>query len=335
MSDRRTFLKSLAGLTAGITLPIAGNGKNEENRDRLGEVLPKRKLGRTGEYVTMLGTGGYHVGWTTERDAQEVIEASLEGGVRFFDTAESYSQGRSEERYGKYLTPKYRDLIFLMSKTTGADAKTVQEHLEGTLQRLKVDQIDLYQIHSIRTPDDVDSRIEKGVLDYLLKAQAQGKFKYLGFTGHQNPYAHAHMLEQTKDSDIFDTVLMPVNVLDQSYYSFTKNVLPQALDRNMGILSIKSLADGRFFARKEKANWTSDDPIIPNYMSIKDAMHFVWSLPVTVLISGNENSTYMREKIAIARSFSKLSEEQRLALIDKVRDIALTGKVEYFKKKDV
>ncbi len=335
MTDRRTFLKSLAGITAGLTLPIAGNGKKEENRDRLGEVLPKRKLGRTGEYVTMLGTGGYHIGWTTERDAQEVIEASLEGGVRFFDTAESYSKGTSEERYGKYLTPKYRDLIFLMSKTTGPDAKTVQEHLEGTLRRLKVDQIDLYQVHSIRTPEDVDSRIEKGVLDYLLKAQAQGKFKYLGFTGHQNPYAHAHMLERTKESNIFDTVLMPVNVLDQTYYSFTRNVMPHAVDRNMGILAIKSLADGRFFAKKEQANWTSDDPIIPNYMSIKDAMHFVWSLPVTVLISGNENATFMREKIAIARSFSKLSEEQRLSLIDKVKDIALTGKVEYFKKKDV
>ena len=333
MTDRRNFLKSLAGVTAGISLAPAVFG-SEQNRDRLGEILPKRKLGRTGEYVTMLGTGGYHVGWTTERDAQEVIEAALEGGVRFFDTAESYGNGKSEERYGKYLTPKYRDLIFLTSKTTGPDAKTVQEHLEGTLRRMKVDHVDLYQVHSIRTPEDVDSRIEKGVLDYLLKAKAQGKFRYLGFTGHQNPYAHAHMLERTKDSDIFDTVLMPVNVLDASWYSFTENVMPQALDRNMGITSIKSLADGRFFAKKEKANWTSDDPVIPNYLSIKDAMYYVWSLPVSVLISGNENATFMREKIALARSFSKLSAEQRLALVNKVKEIAQTRKVEYYKKEE-
>jgi predicted aldo/keto reductase-like oxidoreductase len=334
MTNRRTFLKSLAGVTAGLSM--AGNAFGQtETRDRLGEVLPKRKLGRTGEYVTMLGTGGYHVGWTTERDAQEVIEASLEGGVRFFDTAESYASGTSEERYGKYLTPQYRDLIFLMTKTTGPDAKTVQEHLEGSLRRLKVDQIDLYQVHSIRTPQDVDNRIEAGVLDYLLKAKEQGKFKYLGFTGHQNPFAHTHMLDRTKESDIFDAVLMPVNVLDQTYFSFTQNVLPKALDRNMGVLSIKSLADGRFFSKKEQANWTSDDPIIPNYMSIKEAMHFVWSLPVTVLISGNENATFMREKIALARSFSKLTEEERLALVEKVKDIALTGKVEYFKNKAV
>lgn len=333
MTDRRMFLKSLAGVTAGLTLSGAAQANKTES-DRLGEVLPKRKLGRTNEYVTMLGTGGYHIGWTTERDAQEVIEASLEGGVRFFDTAESYGDGMSETRYGKYLTPKYRDLVFLMSKSTGTDAKTVREHLEGTLRRLKTDQLDLYQVHAISTPQDVDNRIQQGVLDVLLKAKEEGKIKYLGFTGHQNPFAHARMLEKTKESDIFDTVLMPVNVLDQTYFSFTKNVIPQAVERNMGILAIKSLADGRFFSRKEQANWTSDDPLIPNYLSIKEAMHFVWSLPVTVLISGNENATFMREKIALARSFVKLSEEQRTALIEKVTDIALAGKVEYYKQKE-
>lgn len=333
MADRRMFLKSIAGVTAGLTLTgVAHADKNE--RDRLGEILPKRKLGRTNHYVTMLGTGGYHIGWTTERDAQEVIEAALEGGVRFFDTAESYGNGTSETRYGKYLTPNYRDLVFLMSKSTGKDAKTVTEHLEGTLRRLKTDHLDLYQVHAISTPADVDSRIQLGVLDVLLKAKDEGKIKYLGFTGHQNPFAHARMLERTKGSDIFDTVLMPVNVLDQSYFSFTQIVMPTALKRNLGVLAIKSLADGRFFSKKEQANWSTDDPVIPNYLSIKEAMYFVWSLPVSVLISGNENATFMREKIALAHSFSKLTEEQKLALIDKVKHIAEDGKVEYFKKKE-
>ncbi len=333
MADRRTFLKSLAGLTAGLTLSRSSYAQNNES-DRLGEVLPKRRFGRTGEYVTMLGTGGYHIGWTTERDAREVIEASLEGGVRFFDTAESYSDGVSEERYGKYLTPKYRDLIFLMTKTTGPDARTVQEHLEGSLRRLKVDQIDLYQVHSVRTPQDVDDRIENGVLDVLLKAKEQGKIRHIGYTGHQNPFAHARMLERTTDSDLFDGVLMPVNALDPSYFSFTENVMPKALDRDLGIMAIKSLADGRFFASKKEANWTSDDPIIPNYLTIKEAMHFVWSLPVSVLVSGNENATYMREKIALARSFVQLSEQQRMALIDKVKDFALAGNIEYYKNQE-
>ena len=333
MKDRRMFLRSLAGVTAGLTLGGATPVFKSES-DRLGEVLPKRKLGRTNEYVTMLGTGGYHVGWTTERDAQEVVEAALEGGIRFFDTAESYADGISEVRYGKYLTPKYRDLIFLTSKSTGKDAKTVREHLEGTLRRLNTDHLDLYQVHAISTPEDVDSRIQSGVLEVLLKAKEEGKIRHLGFTGHQNPFAHVRMLERTKESDIFDTVLMPVNVLDQTYFSFTHNIMSKALERNMGICAIKSLADGRFFAKKEQAGWTSDDPLIPNYLSIKEAMHFVWSLPVSVLISGNENATFMREKIALARSFTKLTEEQKIALIDKVKDIALTGKVEYFKRKE-
>lgn len=331
MNNRRDFLKTMAAFTASLSIPVAVSAKNK-NEDRLGKILPKRKLGRTNEYVTMLGVGGFHVGWTTERDAQEVIEAALEGGVRFFDTAESYSRGTSEERYGKFLTPNYRDLVFLMSKSTGKDAKTVQEHLEGTLNRLKTDYLDLYQVHAIQTPQDVDNRIEAGVLDVLLKAKQDGKIRHIGFTGHQNPFAHLRMLERTKESDIFDTVLMPVNVLDQSYFSFTKNVIPIALERNMGILSIKSLADGRFFAKKEQAKWTTDDPLIPHYLSIKEAMYFVWSLPVSVLISGNENATFMREKIELARNFEKYSEEEKAALIEKVKAKAADGKIEYFKK---
>lgn len=321
-------------MTAAISVPVSVSAK-QKNEDRLGKILPLRKLGRTNEYVTMLGVGGFHIGWTTERDAQEVIEAALEGGVRFFDTAESYSRGTSEERYGKFLTPNYRDLVFLMSKSTGKDAKTVQEHLEGTLRRLKTDHLDLYQVHAIQTPQDVDNRIEAGVLDVLIKAKAEGKIRHLGFTGHQNPNAHLRMLERTKESDIFDTVLMPVNVLDQSYFSFTNNVIPPALERNMGILAIKSLADGRFFAKKEQAKWTTDDPIIPNYLSIKEAMYFVWSLPVSVLISGNENATFMREKIELARNFAKYSEEEKAILIEKVRAKAADGKIEYFKKMEI
>lgn len=338
MADRRIFIKSIAGATAGLT--IAGRSlagivlAEKKESDRLGDVLPKRKLGRTNEFVTMLGTGGYHVGWTTERDAQEVVEAALEGGIRFFDTAESYGNGTSETRYGKYLTPNYRDLVFLMSKSTGKDAKTVREHLEGTLRRLKTDHLDLFQVHAISTPSDVDSRIELGVLDVLLKAKEEGKIRFMGFTGHQNPFAHNRMLERTKESDIFDTVLMPVNVLDQSYYSFTQTIMSKAVERNMGILAIKSLADGRFFAQKAQTGWTTDDPLIPNYLSIKEAMHFVWSLPVSVLISGNENATFMREKIALARSFTEMTADQKTILINKVKNIALTGKIEYFKQKE-
>ncbi|HKJ41939.1 MAG TPA: aldo/keto reductase [Sunxiuqinia sp.] len=331
MTNRREFLKNMAAMTAALSIPAVLDAQISA-RDRLGEILPMRKLGKTGQYVTMLGVGGYHIGWTSERDAQRVIEAALEGGVRFFDTAEQYGPGTSEERYGKFLTPKYRDLVFLMTKTQARTAKDAQQHLEDSLRRLNTDYLDLWQMHSLFTPDDVDNRMQNKVLDVLLKAKQDGKVKHIGFTGHQNPFAHKHMLELTKKDDPFETVQMPVNLLDQSYFSFTHNVMPELLERNIGVLAMKTLADGRFFAKKEKANWKTDDPVIPNYISIRDAMYFVWSLPVSTIISGAEKPEYIQDKIALAKSFVKLSEDERMALIDKVKTKAVDGQVEYFKK---
>lgn len=332
MENRREFLQKMAGLTSGIILPKLGFSIDSSgSKDRLGKVLPKRKLGRTGEYVTMLGVGGYHIGWTTEKDAQNVIETAIEGGVRFFDTAEAYDNGGSETRYGKYLTPKYRDVIFLMTKTQAKDAKTARQDLEDSLRRMKTDHLDLWQMHSLFTPEDVDTRIQNKVLEVLLEAKRTGKVRYIGFTGHQNPAAHLRMLEKTKDSDIFDTCQMPVNVLDPSYHSFIEQVTPELMKRNMGLLAMKSLADGRFFAEKKKANWKTDNPLVPDKLSIKEALYFTWSMPVSVLITGAENETLMREKIELARHFKKMDEQARNALIAKVAAYA-DGKIEYFKK---
>jgi hypothetical protein len=138
--NRRNFITSLAAGTPGVML--AGTEANPAKatgpeRDALGEILPTRLLGRTGERVTMLGIGGYHLGWTTERDAQEILEAALEGGIRFFDSAESYQSGESERRYGEFLTPRYREHVFLMTKTQGRDAKTAREHLEGSFETIE------------------------------------------------------------------------------------------------------------------------------------------------------------------------------------------------------
>jgi aryl-alcohol dehydrogenase-like predicted oxidoreductase len=322
----------MAAMTAAISVPSMLHASTPDS-DRLGEILPLRKLGKTGQNITMLGVGGYHIGWTTERDAQEVIETALEGGVRFFDTAEQYGPGTSEERYGKYLTPKYRDLVFLMTKTQAKTAKDAQQHLEDSLRRMKTDYLDLWQMHSLFTPEDVDERMANKVLDVLIEAKESGKVKHIGFTGHQNPFAHKRMLELTRENGPIETVQMPVNVLDQSYFSFAEHVMPELLDRNIGVLAMKTLADGRFFAKKEKAKWSTDDPVIPNYISIRDAMYFVWSLPVSTIITGAENTTFMREKIELAKSFVKLDEGERLALIEKVKTKASDGGVEYFKKK--
>lgn len=334
MTDRRDFLKTMAAMTAAISVPSLLHGQSAA-QDRLGEILPTRLLGKTGEQVTMLGVGGYHIGWTSERDAQEVIETALEGGVRFFDTAEQYGPGTSEERYGKYLTPKYRDLVFLMTKTLARTAKEAQQHLEDSLRRLNTDYLDLWQMHSLTTPADADERLSNDVLEVLLKAKEKGQVRHIGFTGHQNPFAHRRMLEQTQENNPFDTVQMPVNLLDQSYFSFTQEVMPLLLENNIGVLAMKTLADGRFFATKERANWKTDDPLIPNYLSIKEALHFVWSLPVSTLITGAEKASYIREKIDLAKSFVKLSVTERLALIEKVSNKAQDGSIEYFKQKPV
>jgi predicted aldo/keto reductase-like oxidoreductase len=282
----------------------------------------------------MLGLGGYHVGWTSEKDAQEVIETAIAGGVRFFDTAESYDDGGSEIRYGKYLVPKYRDDVFIMSKSTATDGNTARKHLEGSLKRLNCDYIDLWQVHSLQTPEDTDIRIENKVLEVFEKAKSEGKVKHIGFTGHQNPFAHKQMLDRTAANDIFETVQMPVNVIDSHFHSFIKNVLPIAVDRNLGILAMKTLADGRFFREKKimgKVEWESVNPIIPDSISVKEALYFVWSLPVSVLITGAENKEFLREKIELASGFTEFSENERHQLMNKVFTKAGEN-IEYYKK---
>jgi len=332
--EKRDFLKSMTGLTAGVLLPFKGPAGNMKNRDRLGEILPLRKLGKTGKEVTMLGVGGYHVGWTTERDAQEVIEAALEGGVRFFDNAESYGPHTGEIRYGKYLTPKYRDLVFLMTKSFSKDVKTARKHFEESLKRMNTDYLDLWQIHSLQSPEDVDVRLKDGFLELVRELKESGKVKHVGFTGHADPNAHVRMFEQSKDTDIFDTVQMPVNLVDMSYHeSFFKKVFPLAMEKNMAVLAMKTLADGRFFSKKDmngKEVWKSDDPAVGR-ISLKEALYFVWSLPVSVLITGAENATLIREKIELARNFKPQTEKEREKLIKKVADLAEGGKIEYYK----
>lgn len=323
----------LAGVTAGLAFPWNLEAGQVAARDRLGELLPLRKLGKSGASVTMLGVGGYHIHWTSERDAQQVIMTALENGVRFFDTAESYGPHVSEIKYGKFLTPRYRDIVFLMTKTTAPDAKTAREHLEGSLKRMKTDYLDLWQVHSLTTPEDVDNRIKNGVLDVFLEAKKSGKVKYIGFTGHQNPKAHLRMLEATRGMGIWDTVQMPVNPVDAaSNLSFVREVMPQLVEQGIGVLAMKTLADGRFFARKNMHDWKTDHPLIPDRITVADVMNFVWSLPVSTLITGAENREFIEEKVQLARLFKELEEKQRSAIVQRVSDLSLYGPMEYYKK---
>lgn len=328
----------MAGATAAMMIPWgkALGTSTPGSFDKLGEILPLRKLGKTGKEVTMLGLGGYHVGWTTEKDAQAVIERSIQGGIRFFDTAHSYGKGASEERYGKYLVPAYRDQVFIMTKSTARSGEGLQKEFELSLKRLNCDYVDLLQIHALGSPEDVDERMENGVVDVARKILASGKATHIGFTGHANPYAQLRLMEELPGGHAFSTVQMPINLVDYaSEHSFVKQVIPEALDQDLGILAMKTLADGRFFTKKEtngRVLWETESPVVPDQVSVKDALFFAWSMPISVLITGAENVDLLDEKIKLAKDFVSLSEADRAALIARIEQMPTREGIEYYKK---
>ncbi|MAF12753.1 aldo/keto reductase [Candidatus Poribacteria bacterium] len=328
--NRRSFLTRLAGLGALSVLPPDGaRGAVAPVTDRLGELLPTRAFGAMGESVTMLGVGGAHVGRMGERDAGETIEIALEGGVRFFDTAESYQGGGSELALGRHLVPKYRDVSFIMSKTTAKTAAEARKHLAGSLRRLGTDILDLWQIHALTGPEDVDARLAGGVLDAALAAKEAGKIRHIGFTGHTSPSAHLRMLEAAPQ-DVFAACQMPVNLVDPSYESFIEQVMPPLAERGIAVLAMKTLANGGFFGGSTHFEHGDRPKVVPDRVSIREAVHFAWSLPITVLITGPNEPAHMREKVELARSFTGLSANERQELTDRVADMAGTG-VEFYK----
>jgi aryl-alcohol dehydrogenase-like predicted oxidoreductase len=318
----------MAALTAGLSIKGCTWPQHKQT-DRIGNLLPLRPLGNTGAAVTMLGVGGHHIGGEmSERDAQETIEVAMAGGVRFFDTAEGYQDGESEKRYGKFLTPKYRDQVFLMTKCEQKNYEDAMQSLDKSLKRLNTDYLDLWQMHTLESVEDTDERVAGGVIDAMVEAKRSGKARHIGFTGHATPGTHLRMLEHTK---AFQTSQMPINVCDPSYKSFILNVLPVLLDRKMGVLAMKTLGEGSFTGRGPVFEKENIKPIVPDQISIPEALYFVWSLPVSVIITGPDNPEMMREKIMLAQNFTKISENQRQALIDKVADIASTGLLEDYK----
>lgn len=308
-------------------LAVGSAGFAHQQSSPSSSELPRRPFGRTNEEVTMLGLGGWHIGRMNARDAQATIESAMEGGIRFFDSAESYQNGRSERYLGEFLVPKYREEVYLMSKTTATTSEGARRHLEQTLARLKTDYMDLWQMHAITSPQDVDHRISEGVLDVMEQALAEGKTRHIGFTGHTDPAAHRHLLDLT---DIFHCVQCPVNVADVSYKSFTRTVMPTVVERNMGVIAMKTLANGGFFGGSSHGQHGNRPRVVPNRLSIQEAIHFVWSLPVSVIVTGPDNIEQLEEKISLARTFSGLSEEERVELIERVADMAGRG-VEFYK----
>ena len=325
---RRTFIKIAASgtLAAGMGIPLFSNPKTGV-RDKWGELLPLNDFGSTGRKVTMLGLGGYHIGRMTERDAQATIETAIAGGIRFFDAAHSYVGGQNERHYGKLLVPKYRDEIFLMTKSTARDGKLAQQELDESLSRMNADHLDLYLMHSVSSIEHVNQLRDNGVLDVFINAKNTGKIKHIGFSGHTLPRVSSYLLEQFRD--VVECNMLPVNVVDPSYESFIREVIPTLEQRNLGIIGMKSLSGGSFWGGGFEGRRGQKEKVI-DYVTIKEAFHFSLSMPVDVLVTGPLNPEMLQEKIDLTRNFVKLSEQEQNALIDKVARFA-GNNIEYYK----
>ncbi len=314
MENRRNFIKKTATLAA-FSLIADWASANPET-DKWGEILPQRQLTRDGQKVTAFCLGGYHVGFIENAaDAERMIERSIELGVRFYDNARRYVNGRAEEYMGKFLTPKYRDQIFLMTKAPGKTGDEVRQMLDESLKALKTDYVDLWQIHNFTTPEDVDARLKAGVLDVFLEAKQKGKARYIGFTGHQNPVTHLYFLKKLDKLGIeMETCQMPLNVCDPSFESFQHNVLPVLLEKKYGVLAMKTMAGGSMMGgRIDTTPRNIETKDIPDVVGLTELtfanLHqYVYSLPVSSLVSGCLFTHELESNVKVLREMKKLSE---------------------------
>ena len=316
MQTRRNFLKKTAALSvAGI---LSNWAVDALAADRLGMILPQRQLTRSGEKVTAFTLGGYHVGKaSTPAEAEKLLERSMELGVRFYDNARGYHNGYSEELYGKFLTPKYRDEIFLMTKSPGRTSTDAQKHLNESLTAINTDHLDLWTIHTITTREDVDNRINNGVLDTFLEAKEKGKTRYLGFSCHTNPKTALYFIEFLEKRGLqFDTCQCPVNVTDPGFESFQEHLLPVLLEKEYGIIAMKSMAGGGIIGRRfdltpkdfkdeDIKNLTAETPV-----TMRQLQQYVYSLPVSSLCSGCENIEELDYNINTLKNLQKLSDQE-------------------------
>ena len=314
MENRRNFIKKTATLAA-FSLVADWASANPET-DKWGEILPQRQLTRDGKKVTAFCLGGYHLGFIENpADAERMIERSIELGVRFYDNARKYVDGRAEEYMGKFLTPKYRDQIFLMTKAPGKTGAEVRQMLDESLKALKTDYVDLWQIHTFTTPEDVDDRLKAGVLDAFLEAKQKGKARYIGFTGHQNPKTHLYFLKKLDEMGIeMDTCQMPLNVCDPSFESFQHNVLPVLLEKKYGVLAMKTMAGGSMMGGRidttPKNIETKDIPDVVGLTELTFAnLHqYVYSLQVSSLVSGCLKISDLESNVKVLKEMKKLSD---------------------------
>ncbi len=319
--SRRDFLKesvtgtAALGMTGAAVLGDEGASKG----------LPTRPLGKTGENVSILCLGGWHIGDVKDKDeAVKIMHAAIDEGLTFFDNAWDYHDGGAEEIMGKALAqPGKRQKVFLMTKNCARDAEGTRKHLEDSLRRLKTDVIDLWQFHEINYDNDPEWIVEKGALAEALKAQKAGKVRFIGYTGHKSPHIHKMML----DKHAWDTVQMPINVCDYFYRSFAKEMLPLLKDKGIGAIGMKSLGGGN----QEKGGRVVAEKVC----TVEEARRYALSQTISALVVGIDSMKVLKQDIEIARDFKPLEGDDLKKLLDKVKAAAGDGRHEQFKSTQV
>jgi uncharacterized protein len=310
---RREFLRTIM---AGVALGPVMTGLQRPSSNG----IPTRPLGSTGEHVSIICMGGWDsVAGKTDKESIRLMHEALDGGITFWDNAWEYHNGRSEEVMGKALAEGgRRDKIFLMTKVCARDYKQGKKQLEESLRRLQTDHIDLWQFHSIQYDGDMQRIFDpsNGVLKAALEAREEGKIRYIGFSGHRHPDIHLEMMNQGFH---FDTVQIPLNILDAHYNSFQKNVLMQANDQGTGTIGMKSLAaqGGR----------------IPQVLNLSPELciRYTLSLPVSSLCLGFQTLEELNTDLALARNFKPLTRDDVNNLLDKSFAVAENGSIELYK----
>jgi aryl-alcohol dehydrogenase-like predicted oxidoreductase len=283
--------------------------------------MPMRTLGRTGVKVSLVGLGGWHLGfkYIDEELSIRMIRHAIDNGINFMDNCWDYNDGASEKRMGKALKDGYRERVFLMTKIDGRTKKDAAKQLDESLERMQTDHIDLVQHHEILRFEDPHRMFdEQGANAALVEARDAGKISYIGFTGHKDPRIHLYTLEVAKENGFeFDTVQMPLNVMDAHYRSFEKLVLPELVKQNIGVLGMKALANGMILKSKT--------------VTAIECLQYAMNLPTSVVITGCESMENLDQALTAARTFKPMSDEEIKTLLAKTAKAASRGEFELFK----
>ena len=322
--NRRQFAKS-AGATVGVAaaqqmLNRVLFAQGAQAGAHAGGMI-YRTLGRTGERVSAIGMGGYHLGQSKLSDEQAVqlLRQAVDRGITFMDNCWDYNDGLSEVRMGKALAGGYRNKVFLMTKIDGRTKAAAAQQIDESLKRLQTDHVDLMQFHEVIRLEDPDRIFaEGGAMEAMLAARQAGKVRFIGFTGHKDPYVHLRMLDEARQHNFhFDTVQMPLNVMDAHFRSFTHEVLPVLVKEGIAPLGMKCFGD-HFILQSNTVQ-----PI--------ESLHYCLNLPIAVQITGIDSTQILDQALEAARTFKPLTEAEVASILGRTAAAAREGKYELYK----